>query len=107
VTFGEQCFYTGLSEPMLAAAGIDHTVAFSASSISGVVAALRAGLGVGVLGSRYLNDDLVEWAGAADLPALPRVHQIARTVPGDPPAVTAALIDAISDELLEVPAAVA
>ncbi len=101
ITFGEHCFYRELSEPVLEAAGIEHVVTYSASSISGVQAALVAGLGVGVLGSRYICGDITEWQPGNDLPRLPVVHQIVRTVPGDTPAVAAALVDAISAELLD------
>ena len=101
ITFGDHCFYRSLSEPDLVAAGIDHVVAFSASSISGVQAAIAAGLGVGVLGSRYIGGDIVPWPVEADLPPLPAVHQIARTVPGETPEVAAALVDLIAAELLD------
>ena len=101
ITFGEHCFYRKLSEPLLVEADIDHAVAFSASSISGVRAAVGAGLGVGVLGSRYLDRDIVAWSPGDDLPALPMIHQIVRTVPGEAPDVAAALVDAIAAELLD------
>ncbi|MGA9278569.1 LysR family transcriptional regulator [Ilumatobacter sp.] len=101
ITFGEQCFYRSLSEPDLVAARIDHLVAFSASTTRGVRAALAAGLGVAVLGSRYLDDDIIEWPRSSELPELPLVHQIARTVPGEAPAVATALVDAIAGELLD------
>lgn len=101
ITFGEHCFYRRLSEPDLTAAGIDFTVAFSASSISGVRAAIAAGLGVGVLGSRYLGGDVVPWQIESQLPALPIVHQVARTVPGEAAAVATALVDVIASELLD------
>ena len=102
VTFGETCFYRSLSEPLLTAHGIEYTVAFSAASIGGVRAAVEAGLGVGVLGSRHLGGDLVEWKRGRMVPPLPRIYQIARTVPGERPAVAAALVDAIVGELREV-----
>jgi DNA-binding transcriptional LysR family regulator len=101
VTFGEHCFYRSLSEPLLTAQGIDYTIAFSATSIGGVRAAVQAGLGVGVLSSRHLGGDVIEWKRGSRLPPLPRIHQIARAVPGERPAVTAALVDAIADELRE------
>ncbi len=101
ITFGEHCFYRSLSEPDLVSAGIDSTVAFSASTIAGVQAAITAGLGVGVLGSSYVGGDIVPWEGAADLPELPMVHQVARTVPGEPAAVATALIDEIATVLLD------
>ena len=60
-----------------------------------------AGLGVGVLGSRYLNNDIVPWPVSQDLPELPVVHQVARTVPGEAAAVATALVDVIASELLD------
>ncbi len=101
ITFGAHCFYRSLSEPDLDAAGIEHVVAFSASSISGVQAAVAAGLGVGVIGSRYLGGDIVPWPMEAELPDLPAVHQVARVVPGENADVAAALVDLIAAELLE------
>lgn len=101
ISFGEHCFYRTLSEPLLTRAGIEHAVAFSASSMTGVRAAVEAGLGVGVLGSRYIDNDVVVWKPGDALPALPTVHQIVRTVPGETPEVAAALIDAIASELID------
>lgn len=101
ITFGPHCFYRAISEPDLVAAGIQHSVAFSASSILGVRAAIAAGLGVGVLGSRYLGGDIVAWSRASSLPDLPIVHQVARTVPGEAAQVATALVDAIAEELLD------
>lgn len=101
ITFGEHCFYRAISEPLLVDADIAHRVAFSASSISGVRAAVAAGLGVGVLGSRYLGGEIVAWSRGDLLPPLPVVHQVARTVPGESPAVAVALVDAIASELLD------
>lgn len=103
VTFGAHCFYRPLSEPLLDAAGIEHAVALSVGTTASVRTALTAGLGVGVLGERYLGDDLVEWSRAAELPPLPQVHQIARTVPGEQPAVAAELISALVAELRQRP----
>jgi DNA-binding transcriptional LysR family regulator len=101
ITFGENCFYRALSEPILAANNIDYAVAFSVPSTAGVYSAIEAGLGVGVIGSRELCGDIVEWARGAALPPLPVVHQIARTVPGESPDVAAVLRDAIVAELTE------
>jgi DNA-binding transcriptional LysR family regulator len=99
VTFGEHCFYRPLSEPLLEAGGIDYTVAFSVATTSGVRGAIRAGLGVGVLGSRYLDDDLVEWQRGASLDPLPEVYQIARAVPGERREIARVLLEAIVGEL--------
>lgn len=102
VTFGEDCFYRAMTEPLLTANGIEHTAAFSVPSSVGIVAAVEAGLGVAVLGSRFLGGDIVEWERGAALGALPCVHQVARAVPGEHPVVAAALIEAISTELQEL-----
>lgn len=101
ITFGEHCFYRAVSEPLLDAAGIEHSVVYSAASISGVRAAIAAGLGVGVLGSRYIGRDIVPWRPGVDLPPLPTIHQIVRTVPGETPDVANALVAAIAAELLD------
>ncbi|NNF54308.1 MAG: LysR family transcriptional regulator [Acidimicrobiales bacterium] len=105
ITFGDHCFYRSLSEPFLVEAGIEHVVTYSASSIAGVKAAIEAGLGVGVLGSRYIGGDITPWDRGLSLPALPVIHQIVRTVPGDTPDVARALVDAIAAELLDPVAA--
>ena len=102
ITFGELCFYRKLSEPILDAAGIDHTNAFSGSASRGVLAAIEAGLGVGVMSSWYLDEDeIIRWPRAESLPPLPRVHQIARTVPGETAAAAAALVSVIEEQLNE------
>ena len=101
VTFGDQCFYRRLGEPILKANRITYTHAFSGSATSGVVAAIEAGLGVGVLSEHFMSDDIIEWPRASTLPPLPRVHQIARTVPGETAAAAAALVGVIEEQLLE------
>lgn len=101
VTFGDLCFYRKLSEPILDAAGIEYTHAFSGSATRGVIAAVQAGLGVGVLSAWYLNDDIVDWPRGADLPPLPKVHQIARTVPGESSDAARALVGVIAEQLKE------
>lgn len=101
ITFGAQCFYRTLSEPLLAEAGIDSSVAFSAWSTRGVLAAVEAGLGIAVLSARYIGDDIIAWPRGAGLPPLPVVHQIARTVPGETAGVSAALVDVIADHLID------
>lgn len=101
ITFGDLCFYRKLSEPILKAAGIEHTNAFSGSATRGVLAAIQAGLGVGVLSSWYLSDDVIDWPRGATLPPLPRIHQIVRTVPGETAAAATALVGVIAEEMVE------
>ncbi|MFK8022423.1 MAG: LysR family transcriptional regulator [Ilumatobacter sp.] len=99
ITFGPHCFYRALSEPILEDAGIDHRITFAAGSIAAVRAAIASGLGVGVLGARYLGDDLVVWPPSHDLARMPVIHQIVRTAPGDTSEVTNTLVTTIADEL--------
>ena len=101
ITFGERCFYRPISEPVLEAAGVDYSVAFSVPSSDGVVAAVAAGLGVAVLATRYLAGDVVEWRRGAALGPLPSVHQVARVSAREHPAVASALVEAIKAELGE------
>jgi DNA-binding transcriptional LysR family regulator len=103
ITFGENGFYRPVSEPILERHGIPYTYTVSAPTSAGVRAAVAAGLGVGVLASWYLDDEIVEWARAADFEPLPDVRQIVRTVPGEQPAIAAPLIEAIVDEFTDLP----
>lgn len=102
VTFGDDCFYRALSEPLLGAIGVDYTVGISVATSAGVRASVAAGLGVGILSDRYVGDDVVEWSRANEMGALPRVHQIARTVPGELPEVAEQLRSALRTELQEI-----
>ena len=101
VTYGEECFYRGLSEPMLTKHGIDHVIAFSGPSNLGVRSAVAAGLGVAVVGSRMLGGDIVEWERGRTLDPLPCVHQVARSAAGDCTSIVLALVDAVVTELAE------
>lgn len=99
VTFGENCFYRPLSEPRLTEASIDYTVAISVQSSLGVRAAVEAGLGVGVLGRRYVHGDVIEWPRSATLPELPAVEQVARLAPGPCSPTINALLETIIEEV--------
>lgn len=99
VTFGDHCFYRTVSEPLLDDAGIAHRQVFSASSIGGIGAAIAAGLGVGVIGERHLGEGLAIWAPGEQLPELPVIHQVARTVPGESDETVGLLIDSLASGL--------
>jgi len=101
VTFGEGCNYRAVSEPLLDAAGIDHWVAFSGQTTAGVKAAVEVGLGVAVLGSRYLGGEIVRWKPGARLGELPGMYEVARIDAGDPSPLARALVAAIANELDE------
>jgi DNA-binding transcriptional LysR family regulator len=107
VTFGEHCFYRSSSEPVLTAHGVPYTVAFALPSITAVRAAVGAGLGVAVVGSRHFGGVVVEWARGAALGPLSRVHQVARAVPGEQAGVAAALKATLVEQLTEPSAAAA
>ena len=104
VDFGENCFYSRFSNPMLSEANVDYRVTFSAASSADVRAAVDAGIGVAVLAARYINDDVVEWKRGAELGPLPPVHQILRFMPGKQSEAVEVLIDTIQDELTCPPA---
>jgi DNA-binding transcriptional LysR family regulator len=99
VTFGEHCNYKAIGEPMLTAAGVDYWVAFAGQTTAGVKGAVEAGLGVAVLGSRFLGADIVEWEPGRELGELPIMYQVARIDPGDQTALAMALVEAISAEV--------
>ncbi len=103
ITFGENGFYRPVSEPILERHGIPYAYTVSAPTSASVRAAVAAGLGVGVLASWYLDEEIVEWSRAESFEPLPDVRQIVRTVPGEQPEIAAPLIEAIVDEFTDRP----
>lgn len=101
VTFGPSCNYRAVSEPLLEAAGIDHWVAFSGQTTAGVKAAVEVGLGVAVLGSRFLGGEIVPWKRGDELGELPEMYEVARIDADDPSPLARALIDVIVNEINE------
>ncbi|MDH3299895.1 MAG: LysR family transcriptional regulator [Acidimicrobiia bacterium] len=99
ISFSEDCLYQLTGRPQLERAGLDYFLTFSGSSTSAVLAAVEAGLGVGLVTSQYLSDEVVEWTPPVELDPLPRIHQVLRTVPGENPEVTRALTDLLAREL--------
>ena len=74
-----------------------------ATTPGSVRAAVAAGLGVAVLSTRLLDDDVVAWERAVDFDPLPVMYQIVRTVPGESPDIAAALVDLIVTEFQDLP----
>lgn len=103
VTFGDDCFYRQIAQPVLDAAGLEHHIVFSGQSSSAVRAAVEAGLGVAILSTRYLDGDMVPWTTGATLEPLPEVYQIARSAPGPREPVVEALFQAIISTTRETP----
>ena len=97
--FGEHCYYNAFTHKILEQADIPFHTVFSASSSADVRAAVAAGIGVAVMGARYLGGEIVPWRPPADLQPLPEVYQIIRTVPGERPEAVEALVNTIQNEL--------
>lgn len=103
VTYGTTGFYRPVSEPILERHRIPYRYTITAPTSVNVRAAVEAGLGVAVLGERFITGDVVEWARAADLDPLPVSCQVVRTVPGEPSSVAGSLIAAITEEFRDLP----
>ena len=103
ISYGENGFYRPVSEPILERHGIRYRYTVTAPSALNVRAAVEAGLGVAVLGERFITGDVVEWARAADLDPLPAATQLVRTPPGESSGIAGALVDAIVAEFLDLP----
>lgn len=99
VTFGPGCNYRALGEPLLEAAGIERWDAFAGQTTAGVRGAVEAGLGVAVIGARFLGGDIVEWKRGSELGKLPPMYQVARIDSNDVSPLTTALVDVIRAEL--------
>jgi DNA-binding transcriptional LysR family regulator len=104
ISFGRHGFYRPISEPILERNGIRYRYTITAPTSLVVRAAVGAGLGVAVLGERFLTGDVIEWRRVADLEALPRACQIVRTGAGESSEITVALMEAIVDEYFDLPA---
>jgi DNA-binding transcriptional LysR family regulator len=93
------CFYNEHTHAALGEAGIEFKTVFSAATSATVRAAVQAGIGVAAMSSSYIGGDVVEWKPPAEVGELPQIHQVLRTVPGEPSDVLAALVDTIRAEL--------
>jgi DNA-binding transcriptional LysR family regulator len=101
ISYGSNGFYRPVSEPILERHGVRYRYTITAPSSQSVRAAVEAGLGVAVLGERFLADEVVEWPLAGQLDPLPASCQIIRT--NERSDIATALIDAITDEFLDLP----
>lgn len=99
VIFGTDCFYRTISEPALDAAGIDYRIALSVPTTTGVISSLEDGLGVGLVPAHRMNDRLVAWPSAEELPDLPQVHALVRTAPANRSESVDRLADLLEAEL--------
>lgn len=102
ISYGENGFYRPVSEPILEEHGIPYRYTVTAPTSAAVRAAVAAGLGVAILVSQWLSDEVVEWELGSSLDTLPRSCQVVRTAPGDQPAVTKAIVDTIVEEFTDL-----
>lgn len=99
ISFGDRGFYRRLAQDVLHNAGIKTTIAFSGPSISSVLGAAEAGLGVAVLAESSFVGELVRWPRADGLPELPVSYHVARSSRGESSRVATELIADIVSEL--------
>lgn len=102
ISYGENGFYRPVGETILEQHGIGYRYTVTAPTSATVRAAVAAGLGVAILGSHWLTDEVVEWEIGSQLATLPRSCQIVRTAPGDQPSITRAIVDAIVEEFTDL-----
>ncbi|MGI9612967.1 MAG: LysR family transcriptional regulator [Acidimicrobiales bacterium] len=102
ISYGENGFYRPVSEPILERQGISYRYTVTAPTSAAVRAAVSAGLGVAILASQWLTDEVVPWEVGEALDPLPRSCQVVRTVPGEQPAATRAIVDAIVEEFTDL-----
>lgn len=104
ITFGEDGFYRPIAEAALRDADIPHRVAFSGPSTAGVLSAVAAGIGVALLSSRSVSDDVIKWPRGDTVEHGQPVVNVARAARGAASKVAAELLADIRAELGEVPA---
>ncbi len=102
ITYGEDGFYRPVGEPILEEHDISYRYTVSAPTSAAVRAAVAAGLGVAILAPNWLTDEVVEWEVSSTFRALPSSCQVVRTVPGEQPAVTRAIVEAIVEEFTDL-----
>lgn len=102
ISYGENGFYRPVSEPILEQHGIAYRYTVTAPTSATVRAAVSAGLGVAVLASHWLTDEVVEWELGSTFETLPRSCQVVRTVPGKQPAIVDTIVGTIVEELTDL-----
>lgn len=99
ISYDDGCRFREMGTDQLREAGIAFHVRFTIPNTSGVVAAMRDGLGVSVISPSQLTPDIEPWARVAHLPPLPTNHYVVRTVPGDLGDAVDALAEVIFEDL--------
>jgi len=84
VTFGPGCFYRQLAQERLSALGIRWQVAVECRSVEGVVSAIAAGLGVGLLSGAHLDKRVEVYRPFEQRMPLPQVANVLRFADDSP-----------------------
>jgi DNA-binding transcriptional LysR family regulator len=100
VTFGPGLIYLESSEESLRRGGLRWRTVLECPMLSGVQAAVEAGLGLAALNTRNITSAMVEWEEARKHP-LPQLSEVIRTGEGGDPDILAALRDALTTALVE------
>jgi len=100
ITFGPGLAYLEHATEALDTAGVRWRTALECPMLSGVQAAVEAGLGVAPLNTRNLTPAMTEWQHSASAP-LPELAAVIRTGDGGDPGVLDALRDALTTALVE------
>ncbi|MFT7475007.1 MAG: DNA-binding transcriptional LysR family regulator [Verrucomicrobiales bacterium] len=100
VTFGPGLIYLESSEESLRRGGLRWRTVLECPMLSGVQAAVEAGLGLAALNTRNVTSAMVEWEEARKHP-LPQLSEVIRTGEGGDPDILAALRDALTTALVE------
>lgn len=99
VLLDRNCWWKDLATKALDDAGKPYRVAFTSSSFASLKAAIRAGLGVGVLPAHSLNAQMRRLGAADGFPALPVAHRSILTNLKSAPNLTCAMADALRDKV--------
>jgi DNA-binding transcriptional LysR family regulator len=93
--FDRDCWWRDHATAALRRAGIEFRIAYSSESDAGIVAALEAGIGVGLLAEGSLTADLVELSEKDGFPAMPETALVIERRKG----VEVRLADAMADAI--------
>ena len=84
ITFGPGCFYRQLAQERLSALGIRWQVVVERGSVEGVVSAIAAGLGIGLLNSDHLDKRVEVYRPFDQRMPLPEVANVLRFAEDSP-----------------------
>ncbi len=95
--FNRECWWREAAVKALSNAGVNYRIAFSSESLSGIIAAINAGLVIGMLSRSSLQPHMRELSNVDGLPELPVSTTILLSGPQDTP-----LTQAMSQVITEV-----